>query len=107
MFHVCSEKKFFLKILTFAYLTRSSKYVKICTIQNFFALQNLDYALVEGSLEDVIDNLEVIKAVEDLGFLLNYSTSEITIHDDSVKGIIITALLGDMVVDLERAFLVA
>ena len=65
----------------------------------------LDDVLVGGSLKDVIHDLDVIKAAENLGLVLNNSKFEIICHGDAAGGTIITALLGAMVVDPERACL--
>ena len=56
-------------------------------------------------MEDVIRDLNLIKAVEELGLSLNNSKSEILCYDPSTRGSIISVLPGVMVVDRERACL--
>ena len=56
-------------------------------------------------MESVIHDLNILKAAEDLGLLLNKSKPEIICIDDAGKGIHITALLGAIVVNPESTFL--
>ena len=58
-----------------------------------------------GPIEDVLHDLEIIQAVEKLGLHLNNSKSEIICRDDTVRGTIITALPGAMVVEPEKTCL--
>ena len=58
-------------------------------------------------MEDVLHDLKVIQAVEELGLCVNNSKSEIVCHDDVVRGTLITVLPGAMMVDPERACLLA
>ena len=65
----------------------------------------LDDVSMAGFTEDILHDLEVIKAAEELGLVLNNSKSEIICSDASGRGTIITALPGAKVVDPERACL--
>ena len=65
----------------------------------------LDDVSIGGPVEDVLHDLEIIQAVEELGLFLNNSKSEIICRDDAVRGAIIMALPGAMVVEPERACL--
>ena len=65
-------------------------------------MMHLDNMSVGGSVEDVIHDLDVIKAAEDLGLLLNNSNPKIICHDNAARGMIIIALPGAIVVDPER-----
>ena len=51
----------------------------------------LDDVSMAGSTEDILHDLEVIKAAEELGLVLNNSKSEIICSDASARGTIITA----------------
>ena len=61
----------------------------------------LDHVSVGGSAEDVLHDLDVIKAAEELGLFFN--NKSVVMH--SVRGTIITALPGALVVDPERTCL--
>ena len=65
----------------------------------------LDDVSVEGSMNDVLHDLDVIKAGENLGLFLNCSKCEVICHDDTVRGHIAFALPGAMVVNSESACL--
>ena len=65
----------------------------------------LDHASVGGSAEDMLHDLDVIKGAKELGLFFNNNKSEIICNDASVRGTIITALPGAMVVDPERTCL--
>jgi len=65
----------------------------------------LDDVLLGGSVEDVLHDLDIIKAAEELGLSLNNSKSEIICHDATTRETLITALPGALVVSPENACL--
>ena len=65
----------------------------------------LDDVSVGGSMDDVLHDLDVIKAGEKLGLFLNCSKCEVICNDDTVRGRIASALPGAMVVNRESACL--
>ena len=70
-------------------------------LQSPLCVMYLDDVSVGGPVEDVLHDLEVIQAAEELGLFLNSSKSEIVCHADTVRGTLITALPGAVVVDPE------
>ena len=74
-------------------------------LQSPLCVMYLDDVSVGGPVEDVLHDLEVIQAAEELGLFLNSSKSEIVCHADVVRGTLITALPGAVVVDAEGACL--
>ena len=65
----------------------------------------LDDVSLGGPLDDILHDINVIKATEKLGLFLNNSKSEIICVDATVRGTIITALPGALVVDPAEAYL--
>ena len=58
-----------------------------------------------GPLDEILHDFNVIKEAEKLGLFLNNSKSEIICVDAVVRGTIITALPGAVVVDPANAYL--
>ena len=65
----------------------------------------LDDVSVGGSMDDVLHDLDVIKAGENLGLFLNCSKCEVICHDVTVRAHIASALPGAMVVNPKSACL--
>ena len=65
----------------------------------------LDDVSVGGSVDDVLHDLNVIKAADNLGLSLNFMKCEIICHNDSVRNNLLVALPGAKVVSPERACL--
>ena len=65
----------------------------------------LDDVSLGCPLDDILHDINVIKATEKLGLFLNNSKSEIICVDATVRGTIITALPGALVVDPAEAYL--
>ena len=53
-------------------------------------------------MEDVLHDLDVIRAAECLGLSLNPAKCEIICHDNTVRGQVIANLHGAIVMDLRR-----
>ena len=65
----------------------------------------LDDVSLGGSVEDVLHDLDIIKAAEELGLSLNNSKSEIICHNATTRETLITALPGALVVIQESVCL--
>ena len=74
-------------------------------LRSLLCLMYLDDVSVGGSMDDVLHELDVIKASENLGLFLNCSKCVVICYDDTVRGHIASALPGAMVVNPESACL--
>ena len=74
-------------------------------LQSPFSVMYLDDVSLGDPLDDILHDLNVIMEAEKLGLFLNNSKLEIICVDAVVRGTIITALPGAVVVDPANAYL--